>query len=244
MKYLKLLPVLLFFAFAPAIARASMIGGVGGSKVTAGKFTTEFRTSYTEDEDGAASQDERWRFRQNFDYGFTDRYALRLILVQDNRKNDDLEHESIGLENRLHILDASEYGFDFGMRAAYKMKDGDKKPDSLALRFIEVVPFDAWTLTLNQFLKHDIGEDSRSGLGFESRVQIKFKWHENHWVGLESFNDFGRLTALSGYDDQSHTIGPVFKGDIAGLKYEAGYRAGISDGAFDHGLKLFLSKSF
>lgn len=224
-------------------AYASTFGGVGGSKVKKGVLATELRFGYSAG-DSSSAQDERLRSRVQFDYGVTDNYAARLLIFHDKRKGKNSEHEGIMMDHRFHLWDAKDYGFDFGVRAFYFWKDGDKKPDHAGIRLIEVVPFENWELRLNQFLRHDVGEDRIPGLSLELRTQATTKLNDTHRWGIESFNNFGRLRNLSGYSSQQHTIGPVLKGKIGGLGYETGYRAGISESAIDHSFKLFFKKSF
>ena len=98
---------------------------------------------------------------------------------------------------------------------------------------------------MNQLFAHDVGEEADDGIGAEFRIQAMRKISDTHSLGLEGFHDFGNLTDLSGYSDQSHQIGPVVKGKLPyNLKYEAGYRAGISDAAPDHNIKFFISRAF
>ena len=231
-------------AFSSTQAFASTTGSVGSPKVTKGKTEVEVRAGYSEaDED--SSQDERFRTRQHIDHGFTDYYAGRIVVSQDKRKGDSYEHDAIKIENRFYILKAEDYGFDFGARANYTHKDGDKKPNSIELGLYELIPLNEYELRLQQSFTHDVGEDSDDGIGAELRFQVTRPIHDNHKLGLESFHALGNLNDNSDYDDQSHTIGPVLKGKIFGdYGYQTGYRVGISDSAPDHSFKFFLNRSF
>lgn len=227
---------------APAFA--GTVSSVGSPTVTKGKTKAEIRAGYAKADDNS-SQDERLRFREQIDHGLTDWYALRLVLQQDDRKGDNIEHGSIGLSNRFYILEAEKYGFDFGLRVEYTHADGDKTPHSVATGLYELVPMGEYELRMNQLFSHDVGEDANDGVGAELRFQLTREISETHRLGLESFNDFGNLSELSGYSAQEHEIGPVLKGKIGhGFSYETGYRAGISEGAADHNVKFFLSKTF
>ena len=98
---------------------------------------------------------------------------------------------------------------------------------------------------MHQIIAHDIGEDAEDGASLEARFQVTREISDTHRFGFETFNDFGNLTELAGYSEQSHQFGPVLKGKFGkGYAYETGYRAGISEGAADHNLKFFISKSF
>ena len=176
----------------------------------------------------------------------TDWYAARIVLFQDDRKGNNFEHNSIRLSNRFHLLEKGDYGFDLGARFEYTHADGDKTPSDALIGFYQQVPLDnGFEFRSNQLFSHDVGEDADDGVNMELRFQLTKKIFDNHRIGLESFNDFGNLTELSGSDDQDHDFGPVLKGKFGnGYAYETGYRAGVSDGAANHNFKFFLSKDF
>lgn len=243
MKKLLALSILSCAVFsAPALA--STTGSVGSPNVKKGKTDVAVRFGFSE-ADTDSSQDDRFRTRVQVDHGFTDFYAARLIVAQDDRKGDSYEHDSISFENRFHILKKEQYGFDFGVRATYAYKDGDKKSDNVAFSLYERVPYQGWDLRFNQIFKHDIGEEAEDGVGAELRFQATKEFTPTIRAGLESFHDFGNLTELSGYSDQAHTFGPVFKIKLPyDISLETGYRAGVSKGAPNHSFKTFFSRAF
>ncbi len=226
-------------------ATASTTGSVGSPNVTKDKTEVIVRFGFSETGDDTSSQDNRFRTRIHIDHGFSDFYAARLIVSQDKRKGDSYEHDSLTFENRFHILKAKQHGFDFGARASYKLKDGDKKADSLGFGLYELIPLDDYELRANQIFAYEVGEESEDGIDAALRFQATKKMNGSFKVGLESFHEFGNLSDLSGYSDQSHTFGPVVKGKLPyNLKFETGYRAGISKSAPDHNFKFFISHSF
>lgn len=241
---IRLLFAFLMLSLTASIAHASTTGSVGSPKVTAGKTELALRFGYSE-ADESSSEDERFRSRLHLDHGFNDFYAARVIVSQDRRKSDNLEHDAIGFENRFYLLQAKDHGFDFGVRAGYTHKDGDKKPSAVAFGLYGLVPLDAYELRLTQTFDREVGEDSGEGIGTESRFQLTRSIAENHRAGIEGFHDFNNLSEQSGYSAQSHTIGPVFKGKLTdSVQYETGYRTGISEAAPDHLFKFFVSSSF
>lgn len=227
-----------------SLAHAGTVSSVGSPKVTKGKTKVEARFGYA-DADKDSSQDQRIRFRQQIDHGFTDWYAARIVVQQDDRKGDSFEHSSIRLSNRFHILETKDNGFDLGARIEYTHVDGDKTPSSITTGAYQLIPYGEYEIRMNQLLSHDVGKDSNDGVAAELRFQVTRAFSDTHRLGLESFNDFGNLTELSGYSNQQHEIGPVLKGKIGnGFAYETGYRAGVSKSAANHNVKFFLSKSF
>lgn len=223
---------------------AQTISSVGSPGVTKDNTSVEARVGYSVDE-SSSSQDQRLRSRLHIDHGFTDMYAARLIISGDKRKNDSFDYDSVTFENRFDLYDASDIGFDFGMRASYSLKSADKGADSATIGFYELLPLDKWEIRANQFLSHEVGKDSDSGLAASMRVQATYAVLDNHRLGLEIFNNFGNIRTLSGFDNQGHSAGPVLKGKFGdGFYYETGYLAGLSDNSANHNFKLFVGRSF
>ncbi|HRQ60696.1 MAG TPA: hypothetical protein PLO23_04175 [Alphaproteobacteria bacterium] len=235
----------LVLALMAGPALASTTSSVGSPKVKAGNTEVALRTGFSMADD-ESSEDSRFRSRVHIDHGFNDTYAAKIVFSQDNRKGDNFEHDSIKFENRFYLLRADDVGFDAGIRLNYVQKDGDKKPHSVELGFYELIPLGAFELRLNQIFSDAIGDESEDGIEAEARFQLTHSLYDTHRFGFESFNDFGNMEDSGKFDEQSHTFGPVLKGDLpfGGLKYETGYRAGISEAAPDHSLKFFLSRSF
>ena len=228
----------------PNYAFSSTISSVGGPSVKKGQLTLGARVGYS-DADVGSSQDQRVRSRLHADYGLTDVYAVRLVFAGDKRKGDNFEAERLGFENRFHLLKAKDHGFDLGLRLNYTVNDGDKKPDVASVRFYQQFAVSDWTIRFNEIFNHEVGQDADGGVAVELRSQATYKVNEHFRLGVESLNDFGRLNNVSGYSAQDHEFGPVIKGKLGnGLSYETGYRAGISQSAADHNVRLFLKKSF
>lgn len=231
-------------SFTTTSVSAGTVSSVGSPKVTKGQTKVEARVGFA-DADNDSSQDQRLRLREQIDHGFTDWYAARIVVQQDDRKGDNLEHASIRLSNRFHILKAKDAGFDLGGRIEYTHVDGDKTPSDITLGGYQLIPLDEYEIRMNQLFAHDVGQDAQDGVGMELRFQLTRKISNDLRIGIDSFNDFGNLTELSGYSDQEHEIGPVVKGKLGnGYGYLASYRAGISEAAANHNFSLFLSKTF
>ncbi len=219
------------------------IGGIGNAQVDKGVLTVHWRTAYAADDSNAAN-DGRWRNRLMLDYGVTDNYAFG-VYVQTDRSRGDGEFEALMIDQRFEFHTVAEDGFYSGIRLRYTYKDGDKKPDNAHVRFILGAPLGNWEVRTNQLVAHEVGEGSRGGMLYESRMQATYAYWGSHRIGLESFNNFGNLSASSSFDSQHHEIGPVFQGRITDrLSYDAGYRTGISDAAIDHVFRLFLVQRF
>lgn len=243
-KKTQLVSFLVLGCIVTAPALASTTSSVGSPNVKKGETEIAVRSGYSTSKE-TPSEDERFRTRAHIKYGFTDVYAVQVVVSQDKRQGDSYEHDGIKFENRFHLIKKENHGFDFGIRANYSLKDGDKKPDSVELGLYGLVPINAYELRLNQIMSHEIGPEGENGIGGETRFQVTRAVAENHRLGIEGFHDFGNFSDSSEFQEQSHTLGPVIKGKfLDGYSYEAGYRAGISDAAPDHNFKIFLAKTF
>lgn len=243
--------IVAFSFFFPALAfAASPIGNVGGSKVKEGAVSVEQRVGFTTDTPSESSH-KRVQSRQHFDYGFNDWYALRIITAQDKRKGDNLEYAGITLENRFQIIEERDHGWSGGLRLQYTHRDGDKTPHEIDARIMAEVPFnDVWEWRHNTVLEHDIGENAVDGIQLEFRNQLSRSMDVSDTpyltslrLGVEMFNDFGRLNQSSGFNEEDHQLGPVARmGFVNGFYAQTGYRTSISEAGADNVFKLFVGK--
>ena len=239
MRYLNTIVCFLLFSF-PVFAHAST-SGVSSGNPTKGS-SVELRHSYSTD-DESNSQNDRIRIRQHFEHGFTENYAIRLILTQDKQKGDPLKHSSFRVENRLQFYNQKDHGFNGALRFVYR--NNDNSPDAVEVQFNGSTDL-IYGLQYKQnvIFSYDIGKDSRSGMGLETRLAIE-KTVSQFDIGIDMLNDFGNIRDLSGFDQQSHEIGPYLEGDITeNIYYLIGLRHGLSEDAVDQSLRLFTGYKF
>lgn len=225
--------------WASSAQASSSVSNVGGASVSDGHASAEIRMGVSEDDSEA-----RIRSRVHYDYGFNDWYALRFIALQDKPDGDSYEHEAVTMEHRFQLIEKRDHGLDAGFRLVYSKKDGDKTPDDVDVVLLSQVPFGNYEWRANAVFEREVGAHQTPGIALELRNQVTYDFGAFD-IGIEMFNDFGKLNEQSGYDDASHDIGPVIKGDLGeSLYYQAGYRAGISAGAADHTFKFYVGAHF
>lgn len=204
-------------------------------------------------DDKLSGDHERFRMRQHIDYGWTEWYANRIVIEQDKPGSDSLEFRSISFENRFQVFEKDIHGWDGGFRINYGHSDGDKTPHELEARLMAQVPIGQnWDSRHNIIFEREVGADSAPGITLELRNQINRKvpvpvnWPvDSLKLGVESFNDFGKLNEQTGYSNQSHQIGPVMKAGFAnGAFMQVGYRSGLSRDSADHLVKVFVGRDF
>lgn len=224
-----------------ATSAQATTSNVVGPDVTAGKTKIAARFGFDHDDDHSDAYNQRF----HIDYGIDDTWGIRLITKQQRKQSYNLEYKATDFELKHQFFEDEIDGFDGSVKVVYSLSDGDKKPDKAALYWAYKYSNDRWNLCYNTALSHQIGEDATDGIGLEFRWQAMAKILRNHSLGLEMFNDLGKLNHQHGYDQQNHRIGPVVKGKLGhGLSYQSGMLIGISDDAPDLGFKLFLTQSF
>ncbi len=248
---IRVLGLILFNCFLPgAVYANSSTSNVGGAVVQSGTANFEARLGFSEDDDND-SDDNRFRMRQHLDYGFNDWYAFRLLLSQDETAGDNLEHQSVGFENRFQLFNAEEHGFNGGFRIIYSQSDGDKTPNSFNFRVIgEKMVTQQLEFVHNSFLIHEIGADAVGGIKLQLRNRLLYHTSyrgeiiDDIRIGVDFYNDFDRLNDLNGYENQNHQIGPAARLVFDNKYLQIGYRKGISANAIEDNFSLFLGVNF
>ena len=236
----------LWLVLCPLHALASPVKIVGTPVVQEGLDTIESRNGVSYDEKNP-SLDGRIQSRLHLDHAFNDSYALRFIVFQDWRGNDSREHEAVAVENRFQVFERREHGFDGGFRLAYYLRDGDKKPDIAEFRWLNLFPVDPFEFRHQIILQHGVGTEADGrGIAMELRWQATYHIPDTkHRLGVEMFNEFQTLSTALPYHTQSHDAGPVIYGPLAeSLRYQIGYRYGLSEAAANHAVKLFIGYDF
>lgn len=239
------------FLCAHAAHAGSPIGNAGTAVVTEGELSFEQRTGFQFDELDQG-EDYRLRSRQHVDYGFTDWYGIRIVTEQDRRDGDDIDLTGVTFENRFQLFERDRHGWDGSLRLIYIFGTSPGEPDEVDVRLIANAPVgENWSFRHNTILEHEIGDNAADGVLMELRTQmmrnlpIEFDGLRRMSLGVEMFSDLGELNNVGSFDEQNHQIGPVMKASFNNRAYvQFGYRAGISDDAPDHILKLFVGRRF
>lgn len=231
-------------ALCPLPALANGFASVGSIDVRKGRTDVSLRGAYGLDDD-VSTQDNRIRSRVTVDHAFTEWFASGLYVQGDHSGNDNMELDTVIWDNRIQMASEEEDGFNGGIRLRYSWRDGDKKPDVTRIQFLGDKRFGKWQLRGSQIFFHEVGQDSRKGVGLDTRYQVNYAYRDRHRAGVEGFHNFGRVRDMNGFDAQSHVLGVVFVGPLAeNTNYEVGYGAGLSRSAPDHSVKLFVSWNF
>jgi hypothetical protein len=81
-------------------------------------------------------------------------------------------------------------------------------------------------------------------LGLSTRFSLSKKREAGYRLGAQLFNSYGRLGSFGSFDDQNHQFGPFVAGKLGGLKYQARWLFGLSDGSRNNNIEVRFNKSF
>ncbi len=206
--------------------------------VTKGKATIEWRGGYEMDGD----DDESFRTRNQFSYGFTDFYDLKISADTRKDEGEDTEFTDIDFENKFQLLPKGEYFIDLGLRLDYT-RSLNGGADEIGTKILMAKKTGELSHILNLEAGREIGEDSSDDWAYGLSYGASYPLSDTLALGGEWYSDFGDFE--EDYSDQDHRVGPVFYGTAFDkVKYQFGVLAGVSDGAPDATLKATANYSF
>lgn len=225
-----------------AYSYASNTSGIHGPGVKADDRSMQLRLALSpSDESG---EQDNWAYRLHYQHAFNDELRGRIILQYRDRGN--FQYEYIRGELLYNFKKKADDGrWSSGVRFDIRQRRSDN-PEMFAMNWTN-----QWDLSNGIRVRGiligawEFGSDRAfSGTEIETRGSISKKLQGGLTVGVEMFNDFGRVGDFGSFNNQSHQIGPMVGGSLGGLKYEIRYLAGVSNGSKDHNFGLRFNKAF
>ena len=233
-----LLVALLLLCFA-APSRAENTGGVFPAAVTENHKSWQYRIAL--DPDNAAGET-GYAQRLHYQQAIDDKFMWRI--VGQLRKTMDSDFDPDFLQAEL-FWELSEKGADYttGFRFDARLRDGDR-PDQVGINWIHGFKLKqgcsarAILLTSTQ-----VGSNTTSGVSFQTRSQLAKRLESGQSIGVEMFNSYGNSKNFGSFDEQDHTLGPIFSAPLGRkISLFAGALFGISDAAPDTQFRLWLTR--
>lgn len=232
---------ILLFSFS-AYSIASYTSGVHGPDVKADDRSMQLRlASSPGDKNG---QQDNWAYRLHYQHAFNDEFRGRMILQYRDRGS--FQYEYIRTELLYNFKKKADDGqWSSGVRFDIRQRRSDS-PEMVAINWTN-----QWDLSNGIRVRGiligawEFGSDrASSGTEIETRGSVTKKLEGGLTVGVEMFNDYGRVGNFGSFNKQSHQIGPMLGVSLSGLKYEVRYLAGVSNGSRDHNFGLRFNKAF
>lgn len=223
----------------------SLTGNVGSAGISAGERSVEWRAGM--DDGGNLAS------RVHFDQAINGWYQFRVIGSFERPDGEAWDYTGLTVENWFQWSEErnDNSGFNGGFRLSYGLAD-DTGPDEIEARLTLTDKFAGdWEWRANIIAEAEAGESSEGGLALETRAQLSRAMRINalgsdDWrIGLEAFSEYGNTREIPGLKDQAHQIGPVLKVEWDnGVYLQTAARVGISRGADDGMIKLFIGREF
>ncbi|MFA3790374.1 hypothetical protein AB6T38_04580 [Aliiglaciecola sp. SL4] len=222
-------------------ANANNTSGVTGPIVKPNDQSFQIRTAYTPSENGDREQ---YVIRMNAQKSITDSVRFRMV-GQVRNTTGNFELDSISADLLWQFQHKEDGIWDSAVRADIKTRKAHRS-EGLSFKWSNRWSFaPKWSLTQVLSFTWNIGGDNpATGTFLETRTGITYKANKNVTLGFDSFNNLGKIGAFGNSNDQSHQIGPSISGKYQQLSYSFSYLKGITNGARDDVIRLFVKKPF
>lgn len=215
---------------------------VSAPDITEGQFEVEYRGGY--DIDSTAKKDGQQLHKIVGNYGILDRWRTEVkgILAENGNGYD---WTNIEWSNRVQILKGSENWPKLSLQENYKFALHADKPDKLELTILASKDTGSFGHVININFERDVGAHAIGGTDFNLGWKSKYRYRPYLEPGFEIYADFSKFGGPETKGPKKYLLGPVMYGTIAkGLKYEAGFLAGISTAAPDGRFKWIMTYAF
>lgn len=207
--------------------------------VEKGAIEIENKSGYVISDDDA---EDAWETEFSAAYGVTGFWETEIgVAIEDGGRGEDADWAALLFENKFQLAQPGTFFIDPGLKLEYA-RSLNGGPDEIGAKLLLAKQFGDIGNVANFSIEREIGEDSSDDNGYGFAYAVNYAVRDDLAFGLEWYSDFGDFG--EDWDDESHQIGPVAYGELAGLEYEAGILAGVSDGAPDAELKLVLGYEF
>ncbi|MBI1340281.1 hypothetical protein GC169_08755 [bacterium] len=236
-----LLAGLAFAVVSSPVASAQTLASAFSPIVTPGERTWQMRTAFTVAGDG---REDRAAFRFNYDHALNTRRRLRGQVVATDRGPNGMEFSFFQAELLWEVTPETNRFWRSAVRFDARIADG---PDPEQLGFNWTNQFnlgDGWRARASLLNSVQLGDQARDGVFLQTRASL-VKQRADGWLyGVEAFNLYGSTSALAGFNDQTHQIGPVVGGRFnKQWSWYSGVLAGVSDRAPDADIRFWLTRS-
>lgn len=225
----------------PTTVLAQNTGGVFPPMVNEGHKSLQYRVAVNPDND----QDE-FGFAQRLHYQQAINGDLMWRVIGQTRKTASSDFDLDYLQAELFWElsdDAAKHktGFRFDAR----IRD-DNRAEQFGVNWMNQFNLkNEWTIRTVTMTSVQTGNSAADGVNFQSRGQIAKKLGSGPTIGVELYNDYGRIGNFGSFDEQNHTIGPFISTPIAkDVSIFAGPLFGLSDAAPELEARLWITKGF
>lgn len=166
----------------------------------------------------------------------------RLVLQVD----DELDAQFVQAELLWNFKRHKNDGWASGIRWDVRITASDSSPHSLGVNWTnEWRPSEDVRIRAVILTGVDIGPNRLDGLRVETRSSFARRINNRDWIGIDSFNSFGRSTGFGKLSEQRHRIGPTYQRRVGeNWSMLAGTLFGASEAASDLEARFWVERRF
>lgn len=207
--------IFLLASQACGTALAQTTSSVSGPEISTGARDVEYRVAAAF---GETVDDAAFAHRLHVQHAVSDQLRWRLRAAWRDPEGGDLDLDHLQAELHWQLVERTPGGFSSGLRFTARSALRDGRADEIGTSWIQQWVFqDGWRVRALVSLDREVGPEARDDWIVETRASVYRSLESGLSLGVESFNDFGGLEeGFGGFNDQSHQIGPVLSGDLAG----------------------------
>lgn len=188
---------------------------------------------------GEAGFAQRLHYQQSIDGD------LMWRLIGQTRKTSESDVDFDFVQAEL-FWDMSDDGDNYrtGMRFDVRLRDGDR-PDQLGVNWMNQFHYsNGWSARAVLLGFIQVGDNSADGVNIQTRWQLAKKLKGGQSIGVEMFNSYGYSDDIGSFNEQNHTIGPIYSTPLtSNWSVFTGVLWGISDEAPDTELRVWLTRT-
>jgi hypothetical protein len=214
--------------------------------IETGVLELEYRGAHTFDSDPAKNDAEAQKF--SLGYGLTDWWFFEAYGAWAKDPGGTTHFDGTEWESVFQFTEPGEYWADLGLLAEYERVQ-NRKTDSDEIDIGPLIERDFGPITsdLNLTFTRQIGPHiTERGIGFDYRLQARWRLLPQFQPGFEAYGDLGPIGAVNPLSEQQHLLGPAIQGrftlgSIPGnLQYNIAYLFGLTRDSPGGALKLIL----
>ena len=221
-------------------AYASSTSGIHGPGVDPTDRSVQVRLGFSP-ADTSSGQD-FWAYRLHYQHSLNDKFRVRV--VTQFRDRGRFEYDFARTEFLYQFVKANQSIWSSGIRLDVRTRRGSRAEDMTVHWTNQWDLSDNWQARGIILAGTQIGSNkTSSGTTLGTRFGLSKKLEQVR-VGVELYNNLGRVGDFGSFNDQDHQFGPFVSGKIAGMTVSFRYLAGLSDGSRDHDFGLRFDRKF
>lgn len=212
--------------------------------VEQGEVELEYLLDYSLDNSPAVNGSARHQFE--LAYGITDRWMSAIVADYRKRPGQRFTYQGVKWENILQLFEQGERWLDAGLYGEYIVpKKSLNKPDVIELKVLLEKKAGRVAHTLNMIIKKELGDLATNSIIAGYAWRSKWRWTRQIEPAIELYGSLGEIGNTAPLSQQTHLIGPVLQGKLAGgIEYEIGYLFGLTAASERGAIKFLLGYEF